>query len=173
MDFISRSPRRSLRRRNFLHQTDQPFPGEFLTAHDFLSGQRPSRRPAAVKKMTMRMPGNSGDFQRAKEKGSRQSAGPHRPGQKGSRRLPNRDRPNPPTTMMISKLKVKKKVKSPGEMVVIKWASSPPATPPKKPLMVKAIILYRKARTPMASPPLRPPGWISSPGQRSFWPAAI
>ncbi len=42
--------------------------------------------------------------------------------------------PNPPTTMMISRLKVRKKVKSDGEMVVMRWASSPPPTPKQKAL---------------------------------------
>ena len=35
--------------------------------------------------------------------------------------------PSPPATMMIRRLKVRKKVKSTGEIVVMRWASRPAA----------------------------------------------
>ena len=83
-------------------------------------------------KMTIRMPGIPGISRGPREKGSSTTrrASPPRTKRTEEMTLPV-VLPNPPMTMMISRLKVRKNVKSTGEMVVIKWARRPPATPSK------------------------------------------
>jgi hypothetical protein len=58
--------------------------------------------------------------------------------------------PSPPTTMMISKLKVKKNVNNVGDIVVIRWANRPPDTPEKKALTTNASKRVLKGLIPIA-----------------------
>jgi len=93
-------------------------------------------------KMTMRMPGMPGISVKPRSMGSstNRSHSPPQVKRKAPRTAPV-VLPRPPITMMIRRLNVRKKVKSVGEIVVIRWASRPPPIPWKKPLVVKASIL--------------------------------